>query len=283
MSVSGQIDHRRTDLAPAERKVAEIVLSDPEAVAFGTVADLARRAGTSGATVVRLAAKLGYDGFPGLQGAVREEMALRLRPAAERIRRPEPGDALSRTLAVELENLTTTLESVDRSDLAAAVKLLAQAQAQARGRVLVLSGDASHGIAITFATELSMLRPGVEHVAGSPVRVARVLAQTGPADVVVVLDFSRYDRWVLDATGRASTRGAQVLALTDHRLSPLAGTARLAFTVAAAGAGPFESHVGMLALINVLVAGVADRLRRSATERLDRLEAAWTEAGALVD
>jgi hypothetical protein len=39
----------------------------------------------------------------------------------------------------------------------------------------------------------------------------------------------------------------------------------------------------MLALVNALVAGVADRLRRSATERLDRLEAAWTEAGALVD
>ncbi|MGH9004326.1 MAG: MurR/RpiR family transcriptional regulator [Acidimicrobiia bacterium] len=279
MSVSGQIDSHRTDLAPAERKVAAIVLSDPEAVAFGTVADLARRAGTSGATVVRLAAKLGYDGFPGLQGAVREEMARRLRPAAERIRRPEAGDALSRTLAVELGNLTASLESVDRDDLARAVRLLARP----RGRVLVLSGDASRGVAATFATELNMLRPGVEHVAGSPVAVARALAHAGADDVVVVLDLSRYDRWVLEATDRAAGRGSVVVAVTDDRLSPLAAHAAVAFSVSAAGAGPFDSHVGMLALLNTLVAGVADRLRRSATERLDRLEAAWSEAGALVD
>jgi len=279
MSVSGQVDGHRGGLTPAERKVAAIVLSDPEAVAFGTVADLARRAGASGATVVRLAAKLGYDGFPGLQGAVREEMARRLRPAAERIRRTEPGDALSRTLAVELDNLTATLESVDRTDLAQAVRLLARP----RAKVLILSGDASHGVALTFATELSMLRPGVEHVAGSPVQVARALARAGPDDVVVVLDLARYDRWVLEAAGRAAAEGAQVIAVTDDRLSLLAGTARLAFAAAAAGAGPFDSHVGMLALINALVTGVADRLRRSATERLDRLETAWTEAGVLVD
>ncbi len=279
MSVSGQIDAHRAGLTPSERKVAAIVLSDPEAVAFGTVADLARRAGISGATVVRLAAKLGYDGFPGLQGAVREEMARRLRPAAERIRRPEPGDVLSRALAVDLENLTATLESVDRADLAGAVRLLARL----KGRVLVLSGDASRGVASTFATELGMLRPGVEHVAGSPVAVARELAHAGPDDVVVVLDLSRYDRWVLEATDRAAGQGTQVVAVTDDRLSPLAAHATLAFAVAAAGGGPFDSHVGMLALVNALVAGVADRLRRTATERLDRLEAAWTEAGALVD
>ena len=279
MSVSGQIDTHRSDLAPAERKVAGIVLSDPEAVAFGTVADLARRAGTSGATVVRLAAKLGYDGFPGLQGAVREEMARRLRPAAERIRRPEPGDVLSRTLAVELENLTATFESVDRSDLTRSVRLLAGP----RSRVLVLSGDASRGVAATFATELGMLRPGVEHVAGSPVAVARSLAHAAAGDVVVVLDLSRYDRWVLEAADRAAGRGAEVVAVTDDRLSPLAAHAAVAFAVSAAGAGPFDSHVAMLALLNALVAGVAGRLRTSATERLDRLESAWTEAGALVD
>jgi DNA-binding MurR/RpiR family transcriptional regulator len=57
----------------------------------------------------------------------------------------------------------------------------------------------------------------------------------------------------------------------------------VAFTVAAEGAGPFDSHVGTLALVNALVAGVAGRLRRSATDRLDRLEAHWRATGALLD
>jgi hypothetical protein len=36
-------------------------------------------------------------------------------------------------------------------------------------------------------------------------------------------------------------------------------------------------------LLDLLVADVATALRASATERLDRLEAAWQHAGALTD
>lgn len=279
LSVTAQIDSRRAGLSPAERRVAAVVADDPEAVAFGTVAGLARRSGASGATVVRLAAKLGYRGFSDLQAAVRGEMASRLRPAVERIREPPPDDALGRTLAVELDNLTATLEPVDLAAFASAVRLLSQRQ----GRVLVLSGDASSGVAALLATELGMLRPGVELLAGSEVAVARALAHVGPADTLVVIDLARYDRWVLTTAERAGAAGARLIAVTDSALSPLAAPARVRFTVSAAGAGPFDSHVGVLALANALVTGVAARLRRSATQRLDRVEAAWGEAGALVE
>ena len=53
--------------------------------------------------------------------------------------------------------------------------------------------------------------------------------------------------------------------------------------VAAEGAGPFDSHVGTLALANALTTGVATRLRRPATDRLDRVESAWRAADALTD
>jgi DNA-binding MurR/RpiR family transcriptional regulator len=285
MSVSGQIDVRLGDLTPAERRVAAVVVDDPEAVAFGTVADVARRAGASGATVVRLAAKLGFDGFVDLQAAVRDEMARRLRPASERIRRPAPGDILGSTLATEMANVANTLEAVDRAAFADAVGLLSGSASPSRGsdRVLVLSGDASSGVASTFAAELSMLRPGVVLVDGSEVRVARLLADAGPSDLVVVLDLARYDRAVLDATGRAAAAGASVVALTDSALSPLATAALVSLTASVGGAGPFDSHVGLLALANALLAGVAARLRRSATDRLDQVEAAWRTAGALTD
>jgi DNA-binding MurR/RpiR family transcriptional regulator len=149
--------------------------------------------------------------------------------------------------------------------------------------VLVLSGDASSGVAALFAGELSMLRPGVVAVTGSEVRVARRLADVGPADVMVVVDLARYDRAVLDAAGRAAQRGAALVALTDSALSPLALVAAVGFTASVVGTGPFDSHVGLLALANALLAGVAARLRRSATDRLDQVEAAWRAAGALTD
>ena len=279
MSVSAQIDAHLPRLTPAERRVAAVVADDPEAVAFGTVADVAHRAGASGATVVRLAAKLGFDGFVELQATVREELARRLRPASERIRRPAAGDVLGTALATEMGNVGATLEGVDRAAFDEAVGWLSRG----RGRVFVLSGDASSGVAGLFATELSMLRPGVVPVIGSEVRVARLLADLGPADVVVVIDLARYDRAVLDAASRAAGHAAALLALTDSALSPLAPAATVAFTASVTGAGPFDSHVGLLALVNALLAGVAARLRQTATDRLDQVEAAWRAAGALTD
>ena len=41
--------------------------------------------------------------------------------------------------------------------------------------------------------------------------------------------------------------------------------------------------MGTLALANALVTGVATRLRRPATDRLDRVESAWQAADALTD
>jgi DNA-binding MurR/RpiR family transcriptional regulator len=286
MTVSAQIDAHLQRLTPAERRVAAVVADDPEAVAFGTVADIGRRAGASGATVVRLAAKLGFDGFVELQASVREELARRLRPASERIRRPAAGDVLATALAVEMANVAETLEGIDRAAFDAAVALLSGVDGTRRkgtGRVFVLSGDASSGVASSLSVELSMLRPEVSLAAGSEVRVARLLADLGPSDVMVVIDLARYDREVVEAASRAARQGAALVALTDSALSPLTSVATVSFTASVTGAGPFDSHVGLLALANALLAGVATRLRRSATDRLDQVEAAWRTANSLTD
>ena len=279
MDVAERITDSGTNLTPAERRVADVVLQRPQLVAFGTVAELASEAGSGAATVVRLAAKLGFDGFTSLQDAVQAELAHRLRPAAERIRQPVAADVVGRTMATELDNVQSTLEQADREAFTTAVAALSTRTAS----VAVLSGEASAGIAHQAVGELSLLREGVELVVGTEVAVVRAIALLGPGDACLVIDLRRYDRWVLDAARRAGERGVTLIALTDSALSPLALLADASFTVVAASAGPFDSHVATLALLNAMIAAVADKLRSSATDRLDRIEAAWRSAGALID
>jgi DNA-binding MurR/RpiR family transcriptional regulator len=280
VSVRDRFEQRRDSLTPAERRVAAVVLDDPEAIAFGTVAALARRAGTGGATVVRLAERLGYDGFTGLQSAVRTDLAGQLRLASERIRRPAAHDDLaSRTLAVEVENLATTFEQLDRAALRRAIGAIARR----RARVVVLPGGASIGIARQLGDELALLRPGVILVSGSPVAVAARTADIGDGDVVVAIDLRRYDGALLDSVAVIAGAGATVVAITDSVLSPLAGLADATLIAAVEGAGPFDSHLGVLAIANALVAGVAARLRRSAMSRIDAVEDVWRSIGAVVD
>jgi DNA-binding MurR/RpiR family transcriptional regulator len=282
VDVQSRIARASSTLTPAERRVAEVVLARPQLVAFGTVAELADAATAGAATVVRLASKVGYDGFTGLQIAVQADLARQLRPAAERIREAHPGDpadAIRRQVELETRNVAASLQRIEP----AVLDDIVQHVADAGRRVHVLSGDASDGVARQFIADLASLRPGVAQIAGNDVQVRRSVGQIDAGDVVVVLDLRRYDRWVVAAAHHAATLSPYLVAVSDSLLSPFAAVASQSLTVEAGGSGPFDSHVGTLAVLNLLVAGVAERLRSDATERLDRAETAWRETGALVD
>lgn len=279
MEAAERISQHGGTLTPAERRVAEIVLASPQLVAFGTVADLADAAHSGAATVVRLATKLGYDGFTSLQAAVQRDVARQLLPAAVRIREPASDDQLTRHMRIELGNVDTTLGGIDPVALADVVDHLANLDVG----VFVISGDASRGVAQQLVGELSALRDRVALLDGNEVSVRRQISLLRAGDVVITVDLRRYDRWVIEAARAAAAGGAWCVAVADSVLSPLAGVSRRTMVVAAGSAGPFDSHVGTLALFNVLVAAVAERLRTHAADRLDRMELAWRESNALTD
>jgi len=279
MTVAARVQDQRDALTATERRLAEIVLADPQTVAFGTVAALARAAATSGASVVRFANRLGYEGFVELQAAVQEELAGHLRPAVERIRQPAHDDVVARTLAVEIDNVTASLAAIDRRMLSnAATRLAGQ-----RARVVVLPGSTSFGVGHHLADQLGLLRDNVMLAAGPPASVTALLALLTRSDVVIAIDVRRYDRAVLDGAALVVARGIPLIAITDSALSPLARHAAATFTIAGEGAGPFDSQTGAMAVANALVTAVAQRRRASATKRLDRVEQAWRGAGVLTD
>jgi DNA-binding MurR/RpiR family transcriptional regulator len=279
MNVAERIGQAGAALTDAERRVAEVVLAQPELVGFGTVADLAEASKAGAATVVRLATKVGFDGFTALQAAVQGELARQLRPAAERIRQPLSGDVVARHARTEADNVQVTLSAIETASFEHAVRMLVEPH----HRVVVLSGDASRGVAVQFAGDLASVRDGVTVLDGNDVAVRRSVSLLGERDVMMTLDLRRYDRWVIEAATLAHQRGVRQLAIVDSVLSPLAALAERTFTVAAAGVGPFDSHVGTLALLNALATGVADALRTEAGARLAAIEQAWATANALTD
>ena len=265
-------------LTASERRVAEVVLDDPKLVAFGTVAQLAARSGSSGPTVMRFAAKLGFEGFVDLQAAVQDEIADQLRPATERIRERPPSDVVGRALQADLDNVRRTIEDIDPAEFQAAIELLADR----RHQVFVLASEISGAAGAALTAQLDQLRDGVSGIGGSPLQVARDLVRIEPDDIVVVIDVRRYERWLLEALDEALERGARVIAFSDSRLSPLAARAKHTFILHARGVGPFDSSAGAAALVHACTAALAARLRRSAVGRLDAIESAWNRGDHLV-
>lgn len=279
MEVTERIGTAGPQLTTAERRVAQVILELPQLVAFGTVADLAAQAKAGAATVVRLAAKLGFDGFSALQGSVQRDLSRQLRPAVERIRELDGHQPLERHGAVVMSNVQATLGAVDRATLDKVVELLADLERP----VLVLAGDAERGVALQFVHDLTGLRADVASLWGTDVTVRRQLAVSAPQSTLLVLDLRRYERWLLDGVSMGRELGHTVVALSDGPLSPLAMAAHYSFTLAAQSISPFESQVGTLALLELITGSVAERLRESAERRLARVDAAWAAAGSLTD
>ncbi len=276
MDVAERIRERGADLTAAERRIAEVVLEAPQSIGFGTVADLARAAQVGAASVVRLATKLGFDGYSEMQQAVQAELMQQLRPAVERIQNTELGSR-SDHAAAELSNVETTLAGVDDASLAALVTRLADLDRP----VMVVSSDASAGVAQQFVAQLQQLRPQVAMVGGNDIEVRRELAVADDAATLVVVDLRRYEQWVLDAHQLAVDRELWSAGITDSMLSPIATAADVTFVVGAASTGPFDSYVGALALLNLVAIDVAAQLKDSATERLAAIEASWTARPSL--
>lgn len=278
MEVAERIRASGTQLTVAERRVAAAILAAPQAVGFGTVADLAAAADVGAASVVRLATKLGFDGYTELQACIQRDLTDQLRPAAERIREAGEGPRSEHATA-EADNVSATVEGAADDAVASVVARLADLSRP----VTVLTGEASIGVAQQFVSQLHQLRDGVAALAGNDVAIRRELAVMPIETTMLVIDLRRYEQWVLDAHRIAHDRNIWSAGLTDSLLSPIAALADEHFLISGRSVGPFDSHVGTLALLNLFAANTATALRDSASARLAAVEAAWSEHGSLTD
>lgn len=271
------ISARIERLTATDRRIARVILDDPGAVAFGTAASFAKLTGAGVGSIHRLALQLGYTGFSDLQAQVQREISQRLRPAAERIKTKTKGDALDLAIQTETGNVSRTLIDVDRKVLSSAVKLLSNEEIG----VYIASGNSSAGVALHLSEELRLLRHGVTLLSGNPVNLSAQIAVASDSDLLIVIDFHRYDRWLVELARNAVDHGLEIISIADSILAPFAKLATCHFTVSARSETPFDSHVGTLALCSLLVGSVATHLRRGASHRLDAVEQDWISGNHL--
>src|SRR4051812_38212966 len=129
-TLSAYIQARFDEFSRSQKDVAQYIVDHLDEAAFQTAEELARRAYTSSSTVVRFSQALGFEGFPELQGAAREEY----RRAHARVGGSgSAGNApaaplfsldqseFETALAADHVNVEETARKVSRSDVEAAV------------------------------------------------------------------------------------------------------------------------------------------------------------------
>jgi DNA-binding MurR/RpiR family transcriptional regulator len=262
-----ELQARMPALAAGQRRIARVLLADPEATAFRSIGETAKIAEVHESSLVRFAASLGLPGYPALVKLCRQQLA----EQAQLVRRFEQAAELTETeellgAAVEhdQQNIARTFARLDPESWTRAVDLLADAD-----HVHVLGLRKCFTVAYLLAYLLHLVRPRVRQLTPSAGMIADDLRDLAPGDVFVAMSIHRYTADTVRALAEAKARGLHTIALTDNPASPLVPHADVTCYVETGGVTVLRSLSAFVSLVQVLATGVALRRGSDSELRLD--------------
>ncbi|KAF1053560.1 MAG: HTH-type transcriptional regulator RpiR [Stenotrophomonas maltophilia] len=270
-SLKDRLTSPEVALTPSERKVLRALLDDYPRQGLGPMARLARQAGVSDPTILRLVKKLGFAGYAEFQDALLAEVDVRLRSPrtllAERREQLESGDAWSGYLLDAADNLQHTQSLTQADD----IRLLGDWLLDPRLHLYALGGRFSRFLAGYLVTHLRLLRGGCQWLDDSAA-LPDQLIDLDRQSLLILFDYRRYQAQALRVAQLAKARGARLVLFTDIYASPLRELADLIVSSPVESTSPFDSLVPAMAQVEALVAALVARSDSRLDERLEGID-----------
>lgn len=259
-----------------QRLIAKYILENYDKAAFMTAGKLGNTVGVSESTVVRFAAELGYNGYPGMRKALQEMIRNRL-TSVQRIEVAKElmgdSDILKAVLSSDMDKLQKTLEDIDQNSFDAAVDAIINAD-----HVFIVGMRSSTALSSFMGYYLNLLRDNVHLLHDTAVsEIYEQILRIGKNDVFIGMSYPRYSTRTIKAMRFAKSTGATTISLTDGETSPLSDISDITLYARSDMVSFLDSLVAPLSLINALIVSIGIRKKDSLSETFKRLEAVWTE------
>ncbi|GAA3726489.1 MurR/RpiR family transcriptional regulator [Salinactinospora qingdaonensis] len=266
-------------LAPAEQRVAQRIIDDPEGAAASSITQLAHDCDTSEATVIRFCRTIDFTGYRDLR------LALAREAGQQRGAHPE-----TRELASDIDpddTLVTVVEKIAFTDARAVEETAAQLDVEVLQQVIdALSGGRridiyGVGASAFVAADLQqkLHRIGLTSFAWSDAHVMVTSAAVlGEDDVAIAISHSGTTRDTVEALAAARRRGARTVALTNFPRSRIVESADLVLTTAAREttfrSGATASRLAQLTVVDCVFVGLAQLRYAESRQALESTYAA---------
>ena len=272
--IVGLIRAQLPELPKAQQRVAKYIIDNPEEVIFYTVGQIAQRADTSTATVVRLANSLGFSGYSDFQHELQSAVRPQFDPANRLARNKRAGSQsalISDIMNRQLANLDELIKTVNESDIYRTAELIETAIFG--GHAVYICGNRScYAAASYFSYNLSRMFGNGYLLSAETVGFTNTLNQIRPGDVLVAISLMRYVRSTVETEQIARSRGANVIAITDSTVSPLADDADILFKVPCETLHFHNSLVAVNLLMEALIGVLTDRNQQMVQQHLEEQE-----------
>ena len=271
-----QIEAALPELSKGQRLIAKYIAENNDKAAYMTASALGNEVGVSESTVVRFANELGYDGYPQLQRQIRETVRVKLtsvQRASSVNDRISEDKILRYSLVSDMENIKSTIETVDEAEFVRAVDLILGAK-----NIYILGMRSSAVLAEFMNYYFGLLFENVRLIrpAGGS-EMFEHLMKIHEDDVFVAISFPRYTTGIVNATEYASKTGARVVAITDSLSSPIVPHADAVLVAKSEMVSFVDSLVAPMAIINAMLAYIGKKKHNEVAETLNRLEHVWND------
>jgi DNA-binding MurR/RpiR family transcriptional regulator len=203
-------------LSDSERKVADWILQQKEAVLHLSMAQVAEACGVSDTTVLRMCRNIGFKGYTNLKIALAQDLASPTQLIHDDISNvDEPTEMARKVFLSNIQALYDTLELLDNATLINAVNSLKNA------RKVLITGVGGSSI-IAQAAYQKLFRLGLNCIAPSDIQMQIMHAALLNADDLIIgISYSGNTKDVILAMEEAKKHYAQSICITGNALSPI--------------------------------------------------------------
>ena len=272
LTVAERIRSKFERLTRAERQLANAIMENYPVSGLGSITTIAEVSDVSTPTVVRMAKKLGFAGFPQMQAALRAELEATLsNPIAKHNLWAENAPdthILNRFADAVMENMRQTLRQVDPEAFNAVAQLLSE-----RDRAIhVVGGRITRSLADYFFTHMQVIRSGLTLVASNSNTWPHYVLNMNEGDVLVAFDVRRYEHDILRLAEMAASKGVTLVLFTDQWGSPAAKHATYSFHSRIEAPSAWDSSVVTMFIIEAMISAVETLTWDETKDRMKTLE-----------
>ena len=266
------LELHKAELTPAERRLVPYLKSDSLVIELQSITKLADAAEVSTPTVIRLARKLGFDGFTSLQDAIRLELAERIKQPLAKMKIQTDNskeDHIINSFAYQvMENLNGTISQIEYDVFDEVATLLAD-----WGNKLYLTGGRiTRSNADYFFTHLQIIRPNVTLLSARANSWQTSILDMDKNSVLIIFDIRRYEKESEKLANLAASQGARIILFSDQWGSPIEKSAYKCFRIMVQAPSNWDSTIAINFLIESMIVQIQKHTKKRSSERIRKME-----------
>mgnify|MGYP002640693497 CR=1 FL=1 len=261
--VKERIRSLHKDLTPNQKGLAEFILDHIEEIPFWSIHTFAKEAKTSTASIVRIAQRMGYSGYPNMRDDIAELLKTDLNRQYVSSVETLEGDVLSMVANQDVQDINDTLNQLNRTDFQTAVDYILSAN-----RVHTAGLGISNLMAKILAYQLNQVGISASALGSGTMSFLEQLAFFDSGDLLITFSYPPYSEETLNLAKLSREKGLKVLAITNKPAAPVSFHADLSLPVKSENVLFTNAFAAISVIINALATECARRDKAKAQSML---------------